>query len=78
MAMAGIPAVIPYDECVAAMKQIVAMPESLRETSKGGLASSHRQENIRRAAPAQPIEKQQLNAKSLSIEPDETRTRDLR
>ncbi|MDI9483883.1 MAG: L-serine ammonia-lyase, iron-sulfur-dependent, subunit alpha [Bacillota bacterium] len=41
MAMAGIPAVIPYDECVAAMKQIgKSMPESLRETSKGGLASS--------------------------------------
>ena len=41
MAMAGIPAVIPYDECVVAMKQIgKSMPESLRETSKGGLAAS--------------------------------------
>lgn len=40
MAMAGIPAVIPYDECVVAMKQIgKSMPESLRETSKGGLAA---------------------------------------
>ncbi|NLL42932.1 MAG: L-serine ammonia-lyase, iron-sulfur-dependent, subunit alpha [Firmicutes bacterium] len=41
MAMAGIPAVIPYDECVVAMKQIgKSMPESLCETSKGGLAAS--------------------------------------
>jgi L-serine dehydratase len=41
MVMAGIPGVIPYDETVVAMKQIgKSMPESLRETSKGGLAAS--------------------------------------
>lgn len=41
MAIAGIPAVIPYDETVVAMKQIgKALPESLRETSIGGLAAS--------------------------------------
>ena len=39
MIAAGIPALIPFDETVHAMKQIGrAMPESLRETSKGGLA----------------------------------------
>lgn len=41
MAIAGIPGVIPYDETVVAMKQIgKALPESLRETSLGGLAAS--------------------------------------
>lgn len=41
MALAGIPAVIPYDETVVAMKAIgKAMPESLRETSQGGLAAT--------------------------------------
>lgn len=41
MALAGIPGVIPYDETVVAMKQIgKALPESLRETSMGGLAAS--------------------------------------
>mgnify|MGYP000886261578 CR=1 FL=1 len=41
MALAGIPAVIPYDETVVAMKKIgKAMPESLRETSTGGLAAT--------------------------------------
>lgn len=41
MALAGIPAVIPYDETVVAMKAIgKALPESLRETSKGGLATT--------------------------------------
>lgn len=41
MALAGIPAVIPYDETVVAMKGIgKALPESLRETSKGGLAAT--------------------------------------
>ncbi len=39
MTAAGIPAIIPFDETVHAMKQVGrAMPESLRETSKGGLA----------------------------------------
>ncbi len=41
MAIAGIPGVIPYDEVVVAMKGIGrAMPESLRETSIGGLAGT--------------------------------------
>jgi L-serine dehydratase len=41
MAIAGIPGVIPYDETVAAMKHIgKGLPESLRETSQGGLAAS--------------------------------------
>jgi len=41
MAIAGIPGVIPYDETVVAMKQVgKALPESLRETSIGGLAGS--------------------------------------
>ncbi|HKM42663.1 MAG TPA: L-serine ammonia-lyase, iron-sulfur-dependent, subunit alpha [Limnochordia bacterium] len=41
MAIAGIPGVIPYDETVVAMKQIgKGLPESLRETSLGGLAAS--------------------------------------
>ncbi|HBG09756.1 MAG: L-serine ammonia-lyase, iron-sulfur-dependent, subunit alpha [Limnochordia bacterium] len=41
MALAGIPAVVPYDEVVGAMKAIGrAMPESLRETSLGGLAAT--------------------------------------
>ena len=41
MALAGIPAVIPYDETVVAMKLIgKALPESLRETSQGGLATT--------------------------------------
>lgn len=41
MALAGIPGVIPYDEVVVAMKGIgKQMPESLRETSIGGLAGT--------------------------------------
>ncbi|HPT82515.1 MAG TPA: L-serine ammonia-lyase, iron-sulfur-dependent, subunit alpha [Limnochordia bacterium] len=41
MALAGIPAVVPYDEVVGAMKAIGrALPESLRETSLGGLAAT--------------------------------------
>lgn len=41
MSIAGIPSVIPYDETVVAMKQIgKTLPESLRETSMGGLAAS--------------------------------------
>lgn len=41
MALAGIPAVIPYDEVVGAMKMIGrSLPESLRETSLGGLAAT--------------------------------------
>lgn len=41
MALACIPAVVPYDEVVGAMKAIGrAMPESLRETSLGGLAAT--------------------------------------
>lgn len=39
MVLAGIPAVVPFDETVAAMKAVGrAMPETLRETSQGGLA----------------------------------------
>ncbi len=49
MVRAGIPAVIPFDETVRAMKQIGrAMPESLRETSKGGLAASSTAKRIHR------------------------------
>lgn len=41
LALAGIPAVIPYDETVKAMAVIgKALPESLRETSQGGLATT--------------------------------------
>lgn len=41
MALAGIPGVIPYDETVVAMKKIGQdLPESLRETSQGGLAAT--------------------------------------
>lgn len=41
MALAGIPCVVPYDEVVGAMKAIGrALPESLRETSMGGLAAT--------------------------------------
>lgn len=41
MALAGIPCVVPYDEVVGAMKAIGrGLPESLRETSMGGLAAT--------------------------------------
>lgn len=41
MSLAGIPSLIPYDETVQAMKAVgKAMPESLRETSQGGLAAT--------------------------------------
>ncbi len=41
MAAAGIPAVVPFDETVNALKLIGrSMPDSLRETSKGGLAAT--------------------------------------
>jgi L-serine dehydratase len=39
MALAGIPAYIPADECVDAMREVgQALPASLRETAGGGLA----------------------------------------
>jgi L-serine dehydratase len=41
MALAGIKSVIPADEVIAAMGEIGrALPESLRETAKGGLAAT--------------------------------------
>lgn len=41
MVLAGIPAVVPYDETVVAMREIgKTIPESLRETSQGGLATT--------------------------------------
>lgn len=41
MIAAGIPAVVPFDETVHAMKLIGrSMPESLRETARGGLAAT--------------------------------------
>lgn len=41
MALAGVRSVIPFDEVVQAMSQIGrAMPASLRETSRGGLAAT--------------------------------------
>lgn len=42
MALAGIPALIPYDEVVGAMKAVgKALPESLRETSWGPGGNAH-------------------------------------
>ncbi len=39
MALAGIPALIPADECLDAMRAVGdSMPEALKETAKGGLA----------------------------------------
>jgi len=41
MACAGIESVIPFDEVVLAMKEVgCALPPSLKETAKGGLAVS--------------------------------------
>ncbi len=41
MAMAGIESVIPFDEVVEAMEKVgKALPESLRETGKGGIAAT--------------------------------------
>ena len=41
MALAGIDAKIPVDECIAAMKNVGdALPAALRETSAGGLAAT--------------------------------------
>ena len=41
MALAGIPAAIPVDECIEAMRQVGnALPASLRETAGGGLATT--------------------------------------
>ncbi len=41
MAMAGIESVIPFDEVVEAMEKVGrALPESLRETGKGGIAAT--------------------------------------
>ena len=49
MVMAGISSLIPYDETVQAMKLIGrAMPESLRETAKGGLAATPTARRIHR------------------------------
>ena len=41
MALAGIKSVIPVDEVIEAMGEVgCALPESLRETAKGGLATT--------------------------------------
>ena len=41
LALAGIPSAIPADEVIDAMRQVGAlMHESLRETSKGGIAAT--------------------------------------
>ena len=41
MALAGIPAHIPADECMDAMREVGdALPNTLKETAKGGLAST--------------------------------------
>lgn len=64
MVLAGIPAVIPYDETVVAMKEIgKAMPESLRETSKGGLAATPTGRRLYQ----QMQEQHRLNAKNDSV-----------
>ena len=61
MVLAGIPAVIPYDETVGAMKEIgKALPESLKETSRGGLATTPTGKKL----DIQLQEKYSLNAKN--------------
>jgi L-serine dehydratase len=41
MALAGIKSVIPVDEVVGAMREIgETLPETLRETARGGLATT--------------------------------------
>ena len=41
MVLAGIRSKIPADECLDAMREVGdAMPDSLRETAKGGLAAT--------------------------------------
>lgn len=41
MALAGIPAMIPADECIEAMREVGnALPASLKETAGGGLATT--------------------------------------
>nr|MCR4620588.1 L-serine ammonia-lyase, iron-sulfur-dependent, subunit alpha [Clostridiales bacterium] len=41
MALAGIPALIPADECLDAMRAVGdTMPDALKETARGGLAAT--------------------------------------
>ena len=48
MALAGIESKIPADECVDAMRQVgEALPCSLRETARGGLAATPTGEKLR-------------------------------
>ena len=49
MALAGIPAMIPADECISAMREVGhALPASLKETAGGGLAVTKTGQLLRR------------------------------
>ncbi len=49
MALAGIPAMIPADECISAMREVGhALPASLKETAGGGLAVTKTGQMMRR------------------------------
>lgn len=49
MALAGVGSMIPADECIEAMARVgAALPESLRETAEGGLASTPTGRELRR------------------------------
>jgi L-serine dehydratase len=47
MALAGITSTIPVDQVIDTMREVgEALPDSLRETSRGGLATSERAKEI--------------------------------
>ena len=49
LALAGVGSMIPADECIEAMARVgAALPESLRETSEGGLAATPTGRELRR------------------------------
>ena len=49
LALAGVGCMIPADECIEAMARVgAALPESLRETSEGGLAATPTGRELRR------------------------------
>jgi len=49
MALAGIPAMIPADECIGAMREVGnALPVSLKETAGGGLAATKTGQALRK------------------------------
>lgn len=49
LALAGVKSLVPFDEVVDSMKRVgKMMPEALRETALGGLATTPTGEEIRR------------------------------